>query len=204
MSTLGKSHKRLICIGISAVLATGAVTYAAAPDATDSSASVGAAISDTAITTQVKAKFATDDRLKGSDLSVTTNNGVVTLTGTTPSSTAKEAAETLASNVSGVRSVNNQLAAPSAASEIGAKARHATERTTTAVEDTAVTADLKTKFTADSRIHGSDISVTTKNSIVALSGTVISEAQKTHAIYVARHTKGVTQVDSTALTVSAQ
>jgi hyperosmotically inducible periplasmic protein len=204
MKSAQNTHKSLLVIGISAILGAGALAHAAAPDSTDSSATVGAGIGDTAITTKVKAKFATDDRLKNSDISVTTNNGVVTLTGSASSSTAKKAAETLASNVAGVRTVNNQLSAPSAASEVGSKARHATEKTATAVEDTAITADLKTKFAADSKIKGSDISVTTKESIVALSGSVLSQAQKTHAVYVARHTKGVTQVDSTALSVSAQ
>ena len=195
------SRKTLIALAISASIGAGAVAYSA-PDSTDSSASVGAAMSDTAITGQVKTKFATDHRLKGSDVSVTTNNGVVTLTGSAPNSTAKDAAESLASNVSGVRSVNNQIDAPSTTSELGSKAKHATHETATAVEDTAVTADLKTKFAADGRTKGSDISVTTSNGIVALSGTVVSEAQKTHVIYVARHTKGVQQVDTTALSIA--
>jgi hyperosmotically inducible protein len=196
----------LIAIGVAAVLGlgAGAASLAAAPDSTDSSASVGAAISDTAITAKVKAKFATDDRLKSSDIDVKTNNAVVTLTGSAASSGAKEAAESLAANVSGVRTVNNQLTAPSATSELGSKTRHATEKTASAVEDTAITADLKAKFAADSKTKGSDIRVTTKDSIVALSGTVVSQAQKTHVVYVARHTKGVSQVDSTALNVSAQ
>lgn len=204
MNILRNAHKSLVAVGISAALGLGAVALAAAPDSTDSSATVGAAITDTAITTQVKAKFASDDRLKNSDISVKTNNGVVTLTGSASSSSAKDAAETLATNVSGVKTVNDQLTAPSAASEIGDKARHATEKTASAVEDTAITTALKTKFAADSKTKGADIGVTTNNAIVALSGTVTSRAQKEHVIYVARHTKGVTQVDSTALNVSAQ
>jgi hyperosmotically inducible protein len=171
-------------------------------DATDHSATVGAAVSDTTITAKVKAKFATDDRLKGSDISVTTNNGVVTLSGSVATSDAKETADSLATNVSGVHRVNDQLDAPSKTSALGDKARRVTERTANAVEDTAITADLKTKLAADSKTHGSDIDVSTRNSIVALSGTVVSEAQKNHVLYVANHTKGVTQVDSTALTVS--
>jgi hyperosmotically inducible protein len=195
------SRKTLIALAISASLGAGAVAFAD-PDSTDSSASVGAALSDTAITGQVKTKFATDNRLKGSDVSVTTNNGVVTLSGSAPNSTAKDAAESLASNISGVRSVNNQIDAPSAASEMGAKTRHATHATAAAIEDTAITADLKTKFAADGKTKGSDLSVTTSNGIVALSGTVVSGAQKTHVVYVARHTKGVEQVDTTVLTIA--
>jgi hyperosmotically inducible protein len=208
MNTSKRYRNTLITLGISALVGSTGAAWAAgdtaAPDSTDHSASVGAAVGDTAITAKVKAKFATDKRLDGSDVDVTTNNGVVTLTGSAASSDAKDAAESLASNVSGVRSVNNQLTAPSACAKLGSKLQHASNKTASAVEDTAITADLKTKFAADSRTKGSDISVTTNNSIVALSGTVVSQAQRTHVIYVARHTKGVTQVDSTALTVAGQ
>ncbi len=204
MNIFRSTHKSLVAVGVSVILGAGGAVLAAAPASTDSSASVGVALGDTAITTKVKAKFATDDRLKNSDISVETNNGIVTLTGSASSSTAKEAAQTLAANVSGVKTVNNQLTAPSATSDLGNKARHAGEKTASAVEDTAITADLKTKFAADSKTKGSDISVTTKDAIVALSGSVVSQAQREHVIYVARHTKGVTQVDSTALAVSGQ
>jgi hyperosmotically inducible protein len=190
-----------MAISVALVAGTG---VRAAPDSTDSSATVGAALSDTAITAKVKAKLATDSRLKGSDVSVTTNNAVVTLTGSAANSTAKEAAESLASNVSGVRSVNNQIEAPSAASELGAKAKHVTHATASAVQDTAITADLKTKYATDSKTRGSDVEVKTSNGVVALSGTVLSEAQKAHLVNVARHTKGVEQVDTTALSIAPQ
>ena len=203
MKSLKLGGKPLIFIGLAAIFGVSAVASAAS-DSTDSSATVGAALTDTAITAKVKANFVGDSRLKGSDVGVETNNGVVTLTGTAASSAAKDAAETLAQNVSGVRRVNNQLSAPSAVSEVGSKAKHMTHRAASAITDTAITADLKTKYAADSKTKGSDVSVSTSNAIVALSGTVVSEGQKTHMIYVARHTKGVTQVDSTALKVSAQ
>ncbi len=203
MKTLNLKGKPMMLIGLAALFGAGAFASAAS-DSTDSSATVGAAITDSAITAKVKANFVGDSRLKGSDVSVETNNGVVTLTGTATSSEAKDAAEALAQNVSGVRRVNNQLSAPSVMSDAGSKAKHLTHQTASAVEDTAITADLKTKYAADSKTKGSDISVSTSSAIVALSGTVVSEAQKNHVIYVARHTKGVTQVDSTALKVSAQ
>jgi hyperosmotically inducible protein len=203
MNTLRFVGKPVMLIGVAAFLGAGSLAMAAS-GSTDSSATVGAALTDTAITAKVKANFMGDSRLKGSDVSVETNNGVVTLTGSAASSTAKDAAESLAENVSGVHRVNNQISAPSAVSEVGSKARHATHETAAAIADTAITADLKTKYAADSKTKGSDISVTTTNAIVALSGTVVSEGQKNHVIYVARHTKGVTQVDSTALKVSAE
>ena len=70
MKSAKNTQMSLLVIGISAILGAGALAHAAAPDSTDSSATVGVAIGDTAITTKVKAKFATDDRLKNSDISL--------------------------------------------------------------------------------------------------------------------------------------
>jgi len=69
----------------------------------------GQAIDDAAITTSIKAKYLADDTLKGLDISVETQQGVVTLTGSVQSDSAKELATTIAQNVDGVTSVNNQL-----------------------------------------------------------------------------------------------
>jgi len=69
----------------------------------------GQAIDDAAITTSIKAKYLADDTLKGLDISVETQQGVVTLTGSVQSDSAKELATTIAQGVDGVTSVNNQL-----------------------------------------------------------------------------------------------
>jgi osmotically-inducible protein OsmY len=69
----------------------------------------GQAIDDTAITTSIKAKYLADDTLKGLDISVETEHGVVTLTGSVQNDAAKSLATTIAQGVDGVASVNNQL-----------------------------------------------------------------------------------------------
>ena len=69
----------------------------------------GQAIDDAAITTSIKGKYLADDTLKGLDISVGTQHGVVTLTGSVQSDSAKELATTIAQGVDGVTSVNNQL-----------------------------------------------------------------------------------------------
>ena len=124
------------------LLSANVVLYAA-PESGADRATVGAALSDTAITAQAMAKLHTGDRLHGSNVSAKTNDAVVTLSATAASSSAKEAAETLAANVSGVRMVNNQLIAASTALDLSSKARQATHRTAIAIEGTAITADLK-------------------------------------------------------------
>ena len=69
----------------------------------------GRAIDDTAITTSIKSKYLADDTLKGLDISVATEHGVVTLTGTVQSDSAKDLATKIAQGVDGVANVNNQL-----------------------------------------------------------------------------------------------
>lgn len=69
----------------------------------------GQAIDDAAITTSLKGKYLADSTLKGLDISVETQQGVVTLTGSVQSDSAKELATTIAQGVDGVKSVNNQL-----------------------------------------------------------------------------------------------
>ena len=85
--------------GFALCVASGAVASDAAPTA--HSDSVGAAISDTAITAKVKSAFLGNDQLKGSHIKVTTTNGVVMLRGTARSAHSKAAAEQLAQRVKG-------------------------------------------------------------------------------------------------------
>ena len=61
------------------------------------------------LTAAVKARLIGDDRLTASDVSVDTEDGVVTLFGTVPSDAAKRAAQTLAAGVPGVSSVKNEI-----------------------------------------------------------------------------------------------
>ncbi|HUP29088.1 MAG TPA: BON domain-containing protein, partial [Usitatibacter sp.] len=79
--------------GASATPSSSATPATASPATTDTattSAATGAnsaasgqgAVSETVTTGKIKTAIAADDMLKGSDISVTTANGVVTLTGT--------------------------------------------------------------------------------------------------------------------------
>jgi hyperosmotically inducible protein len=71
---------------------------------------VGKQVSDTWITSKVKTEIALDKGLKGSDISVDTNqNGVVTLTGTVPTETERQRAITVTHAVTGVREVKDAM-----------------------------------------------------------------------------------------------
>jgi hyperosmotically inducible protein len=67
------------------------------------------ALTDSTITTKLKAQYLADDILRHSDISVTTANGVVTLTGTVPSLVAHARAVATARKASGVRRVEDNL-----------------------------------------------------------------------------------------------
>lgn len=66
-------------------------------------------LADTALTTKIKAKIALDDTVKTSDVSVHTNDGVVTMKGTATSADAKTRLLALAKETQGVKSVVDQI-----------------------------------------------------------------------------------------------
>ena len=66
-------------------------------------------IADGWITTKVKSTFAYSSNVNGSDIAVSTNGGVVTLTGKMDSGAERALAIELAGNVRGVKSVDSKL-----------------------------------------------------------------------------------------------
>lgn len=68
-----------------------------------------AVVTDSAITTSLKAKFLADSTVRSADISVDTNNGVVTLSGTAPSPAAHTLAVEMARNTDGVKRVDDQI-----------------------------------------------------------------------------------------------
>jgi hyperosmotically inducible protein len=71
--------------------------------------SVGAYIDDSTITAAVKAAFVDSARVHASAITVETMNGTVLLSGFVTSNEERSAAESLASQVEGVKTVNNQI-----------------------------------------------------------------------------------------------
>jgi hyperosmotically inducible protein len=61
---------------------------------------------DAWITTKVKSEFGTTKGIKATDISVTTNDGVVSLSGTVATGKEKMRAERIAKRVKGVKSVD--------------------------------------------------------------------------------------------------
>ncbi len=155
---------------------------------------VGAAVSDTGITAKVKSKLMGDKRLKKSDISVTTTNGVVTLEGTATNSTAKSTAGQLAKSVKGVKSVDNNLNTPES-SETSAKTKRA-------VSDSWITTKVKSEILADSVSKGFDVSVKTTHGVVVLKGALANQDAIDHVKDVAAKVDGVKSVDTSGLTIA--
>jgi hyperosmotically inducible periplasmic protein len=68
--------------------------------------------------------------------------------------------------------------------------------TTETRSDTAITAELKGKITDDDLLDHTDISVDTNNGVVALTGTIATDAQKARAEELAKNTTGVVSVNN--------
>lgn len=175
--------------------------------------------SDAGITTKVKAKIATDRTITNSDqIEVTTQDKVVTLSGTADSQASKERAETLARGTEGVTNViDNMTVAAAAASNMsgnppaeganpsaeGAPAAsgstnpvsEAAGKVAEKVDDVAITSEVKAKLIGDSQVSARKIDVDTKDGVVTLKGTVSSEQEKDKALQIARNTKGVQRVE---------
>ena len=70
---------------------------------------VGAYVDDTAITTAVKARFVENKNVDAASIKVETLNGTVLLSGFAKDNLERTTAAQLASGVSGVRSVRNEI-----------------------------------------------------------------------------------------------
>ena len=92
-------------------------TQSQQPESTapSSNETVPGKVDDTWITTKVKSKLAAAKGVKASDISVSTTDGAVTLTGTATSTKEKNRAEHLAKQVKGVKSVDGSGLTVSAA-----------------------------------------------------------------------------------------
>jgi hyperosmotically inducible periplasmic protein len=162
--------------------------------------SFGDVIEDATITAAVKSKLLWSKHAEGLATNVDTMGGKVTLAGTADSGAARELAERLAMNTRGVTAVDNRLvvkkgAKPTAAASAKRAARDA-------VSDSWITTKVKSTYMYSRNITGSDISVSTSDGIVTLSGKVDSGAERALAIEFAENVRGVKSVESKKLTVS--
>lgn len=159
---------------------------------------------DASITTSVQAKYYADDAVRGDDISVTTDEGVVTLQGSVESEADKSRAVTLARDVPGVTRVDDQLRVETTTA--GATAPRDPSATPTDATGTSgatptrepawITTKIQAQYFVSPEIKPWNIDVTTRNNgVVMLEGEVDTADDKTEAVRIARETEGVTRVD---------
>jgi len=131
--------------------------------------------------------------LKGSDIDVTTTNGVVTLDGTATGPKSKAAAEKVALSIDGVKSVDNRLVTPSSSKVVA--------NTDRAVSDTWITTKVKSDILADSVSKGFEVNVVTTGGVVVLKGFLANQDAIDHVRDIVEKVNGVKSVDTSDLLV---
>jgi hyperosmotically inducible protein len=139
------------------------------------------AVSDSWITSKTKIALFADERVKGREVSVDTQKGVVHLRGKVDSDEAKSAAADVAKNVEGVQSVKNalQVVAPTAR-----KAVDANDKEIAKAVGALLTQDMQLK----------KVDVRADGGIVTLTGEVPSITASAKASEMARNVPGVKSV----------
>ncbi len=193
----------LIVAGLASGFAFGAANAAPVDKSVPQahSDSLGEAVTDTAITAQVKAKLMGEASLKKSRIHVTTTNGVVTLEGSASSSNAKAAAAAAAKSVEGVKSVDNNLKTR-ARSTASAKTRDAVAKTKRVASDSWITTKVKSEILASSVTKGFEVSVKTTHGVVVLKGSLANQDAVDHVKEIAQKVHGVKSVDTSALKIA--
>jgi hyperosmotically inducible protein len=189
-----------------------ALAHEAGPAASpQDNATVADKTADAWITTKVKSEFATTKGVSFTNISVDTRDGVVSLSGTIGSGAEVDRAKQVAMGVKGVKGVNTSGLTVSGGTTMGSTAARNDSGAQDdgrdigdATSDTWITTKVKSEFATTEGVSFTDISVTTRDGVVALSGTVGSGAEVDRAKQVAMSVKGVKSVDTSGLTVAAK
>ena len=156
--------------------------------------SAACAHSDVGITTMVKAKMEMDETVRAAKIEVTTEKGVVTLTGNIDSEEAKQKALAFAKETKGVVEVKDMIAVKREAGDGDAPEPGRTVGVT--IDDADTTLRVKGRLLEDPLVQGLRIDVDTRDGVVYLTGTVGSDPEKEQAVKLARETKGVKDVQA--------
>ena len=192
-----KISKTLLAVTLGSVLVSGsALAETSTMDKAQNSANtagekidisinkVGNFMDDSSITAKVKAALVDHESIKSTDISVKTDNKVVTLSGFVESQTQAEEAVKVAKGVEGVNSVSDKL--------------HVRDSKESSVKgyagDAATTSEIKAKLLADDIVPSRMVKVETTDGVVQLSGTVENQAQSDRAESIAKAIDGVKSV----------
>lgn len=170
---------------LAAAVATVGLLGAFAAQADDSKRTAGEYTDDKMLVGKVKSALISDDTADADEINVESYKGVIQLNGFVDNAKEKAQAEAVAKAVAGVKGVENNLMIKDAAQTTGG-----------AIDDSAITAKVKSALIDDSATKGGDIKVETRGGVVQLSGFVSSQAQKDAATKVAKSVSGVKSVNN--------
>ena len=165
-----------------AVLLAASVLFMTACSSTRTQQAPGEVIDDSLLTAKVKAALIDDPVTKAGQINVETYRGVVQLGGFVDTAESKSRATQVATAVTGVKEVRNDLRVSSPQS------------TGQAVDDGAVTTAVKARLIEDSTTKAHHINVETQKGVVQLTGFVDSSAEKARAAELASTVDGVVSV----------
>jgi hyperosmotically inducible protein len=155
---------------------------------TDTQRGTGETIDDAAITAKVKAALVDNDIVEAGEVNVNTYRGVVQLSGFVDSNEEKTQATQAAKSVDGVQEVRNDLKVQGEGTQMADRSAGAV------VDDSALTAKVKTALISDETTKGTQINVETRDGVVQLAGFVNTDAERERATQVARGVSGVKDV----------
>lgn len=149
------------------------------------STTVGTEIDDSVVTTRVKSALLADHNTKSLDIKVETRKGQVQLSGFVDSKERLDKAIDLVRRVEGVKGVENAMTVKEGTLTVG-----------DAVDDSVLTARIKSALFADPNVKSFDIAVVTRKGEVQLSGFVDNREQISRVIDIVRGVAGVEKIDN--------
>ena len=129
---------------------------------------IGNEIDDTVITAKVKSALLENPDTKSFDIKVETRKGLVQLSGFVNNQSQADGAITIARKIEGVKSIDNAMTLKEGKASLG-----------NVVDDSIVTATVKSALLADPDTKSFEIAVVTRKGEVQLSGFVGTQAQIT-------------------------
>ncbi len=181
------SRKVLRTIQVAALLVTlGGMTQlnAAAPQKTP----------DPTLKDRIEFGLETSNVVRKYDINVKVNGTEAILTGKVGTAEQKAEAVRLA-KVAGATTVQDAIVVDTDADRTTSeRVKNGLTKTGDKISDTWITTKVKWFFWGDERLRGSDITVTTKDNVVTLKGTVRNLDGRTRAVQLATDTEGVKRV----------
>lgn len=149
----------------------------------------GMSVADSDLAARIETTFVLNEHLSDLDITTTSTNGEVTLTGVVPTYVQKELAGELARTYGGVTKLKNEIKVDQTI-----EAANPNRNFRQKVEDKSIGASVRTRVVYRKNLRDLRIRATVINNTVTLTGKVASDFQKEEIGYIAAHTKGVDAV----------